>query len=57
MKKQASKWKSFMILRALLQEVETFCKNEKHGFANTAQFITYAIRKELDLRKGIFRLK
>ncbi len=57
MKSKPSKWKSFMILRQLLKEVELFCKNEKHGFANPTQFITYAIRKELDLRKGIFRLK
>lgn len=44
------KWTSCVILTSTLSEVKKLCKNSRNGFANTSQFITFAIRKELDRR-------
>lgn len=50
-KRIVKKWRACTILNSLLSDVEQFCKNEKNGFANQTQFINFAVRKELDLRK------
>jgi hypothetical protein len=46
------KWRSCILLASQLSEIETFCKNSTSKFANPTQFIGFAVRKELDLRKG-----
>lgn len=47
--KQAQKWSTIKILNSTKTEVQHYCNTES-GFANTSQFITFAIRKELDRR-------
>ena len=50
--KIGSKWRSCIILSSLLCDIEKLCKNKKSVFANPSQFIGFAVRKELDFRKG-----
>ena len=45
------KWTSCSILLTVLDEVKTFSQNPKNGFANSSQFIQFAVRTELDRRK------
>ncbi len=45
------KWRSCILLSSQLIEIENLCKNAKSSFANPSQFIGFAVRKELDLRK------
>ncbi|QLH06660.1 hypothetical protein [Nitrosopumilus ureiphilus] len=47
------KWRNCIILGSVLNEVENYCKDNGCDFANPTQFIGYAVRKELDFRKGI----
>lgn len=46
------RWRNCIILGSLLNEIEEYCKNEDSTFANPTQFISYAIRKELDHRQN-----
>jgi metal-responsive CopG/Arc/MetJ family transcriptional regulator len=48
------KWRSCTLLSTLLNEVDAFCSDEKNGFANTSQFINYAVRRELEVRKRTY---
>ncbi|WP_368423333.1 hypothetical protein [Nitrosopumilus sp.] len=45
------KWTSCIILRSTLDEVKKLCNIQENGFANSSQFISYAVRKELDRLK------
>jgi hypothetical protein len=46
---QAQKWATMKILKSTKNEIQHYC-NTKGIFANPSQFITFAIRKELDRR-------
>lgn len=46
-----NRWTSTIILKSLLETVKDFCENEKNGFSNPSQFINYAVRRELEIRK------
>ena len=52
MKKEihAQKWSTVKILDSIKHEISLYCDAE-NKFANTSQFIQFAIRKELDQRK------
>jgi len=50
-KTHQDKWTSTIILKSLLEAVKTFCENEENGFSNPSQFVNYAVRRELEIRK------
>lgn len=49
--KQAQKWSTIKILTSTKEEIQDFCHIENTPFANPSQFISFAIRKELDWRQ------
>ncbi len=48
---KSKKWTSCAILSSALNDVKNICKNTDGDFANPSQFISYAVRKELDRLK------
>ena len=45
------KWETIKILKVIKEEIEEY--NTKAGrFSNVPDFVTYAVRKELDRQKG-----
>jgi len=47
-----SKWSTCVILASLLTDIKDFCKDQNNGFPNSSQFINFAVRQELERRKG-----
>ncbi len=48
---QNGKWTTAVILKSLLTDVRDFCEDQTSGFSNPTQFINYAVRRELEIRK------
>jgi len=51
MNQTKKKWRSCILLYSQLSEIERLCESPKSQFPNPTQFIGFAVRKELDLRK------
>lgn len=48
---QVRKWVTIKILSSTKNEIQQLCDNKKSGFVNPPQFISFALRKELDRRR------
>lgn len=51
MQKHDQMWTTVVIPKSLLADVRKLCESKTSGFPNPSQFIHYAVRRELEIRK------
>lgn len=51
MRNDDEKWITVKILRALKDQIEELCKDEKNGFVNSIQYIQHVLKNDLDSRR------